>query len=95
MKEISDELYHHLDRLGIIPNDVRKDNVGKSNYKDYLLQPWAIILEYNLNYWDGDIVKRVLRKKEGEPRKLDYQKIIHICQERIRQIEVEESETSE
>lgn len=45
-------------------------------------------LEYNLNPWDADIVKRILRTKSTDSRKLDYEKIIHICKERIRQIEL-------
>lgn len=69
--------------------NVRDYNVGKSDYAKHKIQPWDIILEYSLNYWDGDIVKRVLRTKEGESRRLDYEKIIHICSERIRQIDAE------
>ena len=65
-------------------------NVGKSDYAKHKIQPWDIILEYRLNYWDGDIVKRVLRTKGGESRRLDYEKIIHICKERIRQIDISE-----
>ena len=34
-------------------------------------------------------MKRVLRTKEGEDRITDYEKIIHICQERIRQLKFE------
>ena len=48
-----------------------------------------------LNPWDADIVKRVLRTKEGEDRKLDYEKIIHVCQERIRQLETERADAVE
>lgn len=70
--------------------NVRDYNVGKSDYAKHKIQPWDIILEYGLNYWDGDIIKRVLRTKEGESRRLDYEKIIHICQERIRQIDINE-----
>jgi hypothetical protein len=66
---------------------VRDHNVGSSDYSKFKIQPWDIILEHNLNYWDGDIVKRILRTKEGDSRKMDYEKIIHICQERIRQID--------
>lgn len=68
--------------------NVRDYNVGKSDYAKHTIQPWDIILEYRLNYWDGDIIKRVLRTKEGEARRLDYEKIIHICKERIRQIDM-------
>lgn len=68
--------------------DVRAYNVGASNYSEYKIQPWDIWLEYKLNPWDADIIKRVLRKKSTDSRKLDYEKIIHICQERIRQLEL-------
>lgn len=70
-------------------NNVRDYNVGKSDYSKHKIQPWDIWKEYNLNPWDADIVKRVLRTKEGEDRKLDYEKIIHVCRERIRQLEAE------
>jgi hypothetical protein len=68
------------------PSSVRDYNVGDSNYADFKIQPWDIWLEYGLNPWDADIVKRVLRDKESQSREMDYEKIIHICQERIRQI---------
>lgn len=42
-----------------------------------------------LNPWDADIVKRVLRSKEGEARTLDYEKIIHICKYRIAELSKE------
>lgn len=67
--------------------DVRSYNVGASDYAKHKIQPWDIWREYNLNPWDADIVKRVLRTKETDGRKLDYEKIIHICKERIRQID--------
>ena len=70
----------------------RKHNVGKSNYAAHAIQPWDIWREYNLNPWDADIVKRILRTKNvtGEDPNLtrieDYEKIMHICQERISHI---------
>ena len=70
----------------MIPNEVREMNVGSSDYSKHLIQPWAIWQEYDLNPWDADIIKRVLRHKATDTRKMDYEKIIHICQERIRQI---------
>ena len=93
MKEISDKLYSELLHLGIINeenqenNGIRTFNVGTSDYSAHIIQPWSIWIDWNLNPWDADIVKRVLRNKLGESRKQDYEKIIHICQERIRQIE--------
>lgn len=67
--------------------DVRSYNVGSSDYAKHDIQPWDIWLSYDLNPWDADIVKRVLRTKETDGRRLDYEKIIHICKERIRQID--------
>ena len=61
----------------------RDYNVGSSNYSKHKIQPYDIWLEYKLNPFDADIVKRVLRTKEGECRTLEYEKIIHICQERL------------
>ncbi len=67
--------------------EVRLYNVGASDYARHKIQPWDIWLEYRLNPFDADIIKRVLRNKQGESRRLDYEKIIHVCQERIRQID--------
>jgi hypothetical protein len=83
------ELYEQLDRLGLIPNEVRNHNVGDSNYSEHLIQPWAIWIDWNLNPFDADIVKRVLRTKESDSRLKDYKKIIHVCEERIRQLSAE------
>jgi hypothetical protein len=69
--------------------NIRDYNVGKSDYSKHKIQPWDIWKEYNLNPWDADIVKRVLRTKEGENRKLDYEKIIHICKYRIAELSKE------
>ena len=85
---ISVELMKRLIALGIVhSNGVRDYNVGDSNYAKHTIQPWAIWQDWNLNPWDGDIIKRTLRDKTGDVRKLDYEKIIHICQERIRQLD--------
>ncbi len=85
--EIPKELYDKLNYLGIIPNEVRSKNIGESNYAEHTIQPYSIWLDWNLNPWDADIVKRVLRTKNTDPRIKDYQKIVHICAERIRQLE--------
>lgn len=88
----------HLLSLGILKTteeSCQSYHIGKSDYSRHIIQPWNIWLEYNLNPWDADIVKRVLRIKEGEDRKLDYEKIIHVCQERIRQLEAERTEVVE
>ena len=82
------KLYQNLKRLGIIhdKDDARSYNVGSSDYSKHEIQPWSIWIDWNLNAFDADIVKRVLRTKTGTSRIEDYEKIIHICMERIRQI---------
>lgn len=78
--------------LTLVDEDCRSYNVGNSNYSTHIIQPWAIWQDYKLNPWDADIVKRILRTKqesgmsEKDARILDYEKIIHICKERIRQL---------
>lgn len=63
-----------------------KYNVGASDYAKHSIQPYAIWADYHLDPWRADIVKRVLRRKGKTPkeikanRRLDLQKIIHICQ---------------
>ncbi len=71
----------------VAENAVRNHNVGDSDYSKHKIQPWDIWIEYKLNPFDADIIKRVLRRKKTDSRKMDYEKIIHICQERIRQID--------
>lgn len=68
--------------------NIRNYNIGNSDYAKHKIQPWDIWLEYGLNPWDADIIKRILRKKTGDSRRLDYEKIIHICKERIRQLDI-------
>lgn len=72
------------------PVDVRSHNVGSSDYAQHKIQPWDIWLEYGLNPWEADIVKRTLRTKEGQSRREDFEKVIHIAQECIRQIDAGE-----
>lgn len=99
-KQIEEGLYNKLNKLGLIPNDVRKGNIGKSDYSKHLIQPWSIWIDYNLNPWDADIIKRTLRTKEEsgmseiDARIMDYEKIKHICDERIRQLKLESNMAS-
>lgn len=92
------ELYRTLCILGIIDfSGVRDSNQGESNYAQHVIQPWAIWKDWDLNPWDADIIKRVLRTKNSPgmsptaSRMMDYNKIIHLCEERLRQLDVESS----
>lgn len=92
--ELTETMYQKLLYLGIIDDTgVRNFNEGKSNYSTHVIQPWSIWLDYpELTSWDHDIIKRALRTKaeegmsEEDARIMDYQKIIHDCKERIRQL---------
>ena len=86
---LDEDIYNAFRRLGILDTSVRSYNRGASDYSRHIIQPWSIWQDYNLNPWDADIVKRILRTKQGDSRRLDYEKIIHICEERIRQIDME------
>ena len=73
-------------------NNVRNHNVGESDYsKKSIIQPWTLwyLWKEFLTPWDYDIIKRVFRHKSTDSRKTEYQKIIHDCQERIRQLDLE------
>ena len=89
-----------LKQLGFFNSNVRNANVGESDYSKHIIQPWSIWQDYNLDPWDADIVKRVLRTKKVEGKTIeesrieDYKKIIHICKEKLRQLGVEEKNSS-
>lgn len=96
------EVYNKLAYLGILPSlddsveDTREYNIGASDYSkgDHVIQPWSIWLDYPaLTSFDHDIIKRILRTKATDSRQLDYEKIIHICKERIRQLSYETDKT--
>jgi len=85
-QSIPKKLYTKLNYLGLIPSDERSHNKGTSNYATKLIQPWSIFLDNpQLNYMECDLIKRILRTKSTDSRKLDYEKCIHILQELIRQ----------
>lgn len=80
-------LYKRLKFLGIIhDSEVRSFNVGASDYAKKTIQPWSVWLDWELDPWDADIIKRIARHKKGESKSLDYEKIIHICNEKLRQL---------
>ena len=93
--EFPKKLVDRLIELGILPDkngDTRNYNIGASDYSIRVIQPWSIWQEYEMNPWDADIQKRLLRNKSTDSRKMDYEKIIHICKERIRQIDNKENQ---
>jgi hypothetical protein len=65
----------------------RTYNVGESDYSKYKYQVWDIWRDFKLDPWEADIVKRILRKKDGEEN--DLKKVKHILEEMICQAENE------
>ena len=55
-----------------------KKQYGGKHYVKHAIQPWHIIEEYDLNFWEGNILKYLLRDK-GK-RKEDLQKLIHYAE---------------
>ena len=78
--------YFICEETPVVAKSARDYNVGDSDYAQHKTQPWQIWKEYNLNPWDADLIKRILRTKKGNSRILEYQKMIHICEERIEQL---------
>jgi hypothetical protein len=70
----------------------RAYNIGSSNYASLKIQPWDIWKDWKLDPWDADIIKRISRTKEipgksfEEARIEDYEKIKHVCDEKIYQL---------
>ena len=68
--------------------NIRNYNIGQSDYSKHNIQPWDIWISWRLNPFDADLLKRLLRHKSSDPREMDYNKMVHICKERIRQLSV-------
>jgi hypothetical protein len=56
-------------------SDIRDKQIGGDHYKKNKIQPWDIIDDHNLNFYEGNALKYLLRRK-GE-REEDLQKAIH------------------
>lgn len=59
----------------------RKKQIGGNHYKKHKIQPWDIIMEYKLNFFEGNILKYLLRKKGN--RIEDLKKLIHYAEAEI------------
>ena len=51
--------------------------VGGDHYMDRGSQPWDIIEEWGLDFWEGNALKYLLRRKPGVDRSEDLRKAIH------------------
>ena len=79
-----------------VENNIKENhrvyNIGSSNYASMKIQPWDVWKDWKLDPWDADIIKRISRTKEipgksfEDARIEDYEKIKHICDEKIYQL---------
>ena len=58
-----------------------RKQIGGNHYVKYSIQPWDIIDEYGLNYYEGNVLKYLLRRK-GD-RIEDLQKAIHYLEKEL------------
>ena len=66
---IIDDIYNSLQE------NHKTMNIGASDYSKKKIQPWDIIDEYELDFYEGNILKYLLRTKGS--RKEDIEKIQH------------------
>ena len=57
--------------------------VGGDHYAKHRIQPWDIIECYNLDFFAGNALKYLLRRKTGVPRLEDLQKLQHYVEKLI------------
>jgi hypothetical protein len=55
--------------------------IGGSHYRQMKIQPWEIIDAHNLNFYEGNILKYLLRRKDN--RVEDLKKLIHYAEHAI------------
>lgn len=58
--------------------------VGGDHYVKHKIQPWDVIDEYNLNYYEGNILKYLLRTKSN--RVEDLEKLIHYAEKELNNV---------
>lgn len=57
--------------------------VGGDHYVRHKIQPWDIIDEYRLGYYEGNAIKYILRRKDKNKRIEDLEKAIHYLEHQI------------
>lgn len=51
--------------------------IGGDHYQGRTMQPWDIIEAWDLDFWEGNALKYLLRRKPGVDRVEDLSKAIH------------------
>lgn len=61
--------------------------IGGTHYAKHSIQPWAIIDDWNLDYYLGNVIKYVLRDKNDKVE--DLHKAIHYLEKKIELLQKE------
>ena len=67
--------------------------VGGDHYAKHKIQPWHIIDEYDLNYYEGNVLKYLLRSKSN--RVEDLHKAVHYLEKEIENLRTSEESSEE
>lgn len=66
-------------------SNARARQVGGDHYKTAKIQPWDIIDDHQLDFYEGNALKYLLRRKNN--RSEDIQKAIHYLQKKLETLE--------
>ena len=88
--EVAEACGVEIDSVKRLVNRISSDNwreevsirqVGGNHYTKHSIQPWDIIDEYGLNFYEGNILKYLLRRKTN--RTEDLKKLIHYAEKEL------------
>ena len=66
---------------------------GGDHYSKYKIQPYTFIQENKLSFFQGNVVKYVIRYKDKNKEE-DIKKIIHYCELEIEELRKDRNETT-
>jgi hypothetical protein len=72
---------HWTEAVAVYPAATRDSQVGGDHYRKFKIQPWDVIDEYGLSYYEGQILKYLLRRKAN--RVEDLKKARHVLDKAI------------
>jgi len=74
-----------LEKLNAPHKNLSDRQVGGSHYKKHSIQPWDIVDEYGLGFYEGNVLKYLLRSKDD--RREDLQKAMHYLEKILEGLE--------
>lgn len=72
----------HLDRRGLMEHQVDGDH-----YLGRRFQVWDVVAEYDLDFFEGNCLKYLLRRKPGTDRATDLKKAMHYLEKCLERVE--------